>query len=177
MRTLASALDAAPAMDDGIRLHEATKVELSTYAKQHGVKPVKPFMLVIARGLRLPYCKRTDVEAVDRLSIVAHDRFQEIVDEANRDDSLMRKIILIELDFEHETPRESVAVKSTLEAVIVGGNAVTGTPMDASNGYPRQKSTLTFANDRERQVAEATWLVIKGYQHKPSEAPTSPVRR
>ena len=37
----------------------------------------------IGRGLRLPYGKRTGVPAVDRLTIVAHDKFQEIVDEAN----------------------------------------------------------------------------------------------
>ena len=38
----------------------------------------------IGRGLRLPYGKRTGVTAVDRLNIVAHDRFQEIVDEAKQ---------------------------------------------------------------------------------------------
>ena len=41
----------------------------------------------IGRGLRLPYGKRTGVAAVDRLNIVAHDKFQEIIDEANRGDS------------------------------------------------------------------------------------------
>ena len=41
----------------------------------------------IGRGLRLPYGKRTGVTAVDRLNIVAHDKFQEIIDEANRPDS------------------------------------------------------------------------------------------
>src|SRR5688500_19948743 len=50
----------------------------------------------IGRGLRLPYGKRTGVSAVDRLTIVAHDKFQEIIDEANRPDSQIRleKIIL-----------------------------------------------------------------------------------
>ena len=38
----------------------------------------------IGRGLRLPYGERTGIMAVDRLNIVAHDRFQEIVDDANR---------------------------------------------------------------------------------------------
>ena len=37
----------------------------------------------IGRGLRLPYGKRTGVADVDRLTIVSHDKFQEIVDEAN----------------------------------------------------------------------------------------------
>ncbi len=36
-------------LEDGVRLHETTKVELLTYARENGVNPVKPFMLVIAR--------------------------------------------------------------------------------------------------------------------------------
>src|SRR5262249_33874813 len=44
----------------------------------------------IGRGLRLPYGKRTGVNTVDRLNIVAHDKFQEIVEEAKRPDSPIR---------------------------------------------------------------------------------------
>jgi len=36
-------------LQDGVRLHENTKVELETYARQTGTRPVKPFMLIIAR--------------------------------------------------------------------------------------------------------------------------------
>lgn len=32
-----------------MRLHETTKVELLTYARENGLQVVKPFMLVIAR--------------------------------------------------------------------------------------------------------------------------------
>jgi type III restriction enzyme len=49
----------------------------------------------IGRGLRLPYGKRTGTSAVDRLTIVAHDKFQEIVDEANRGDSILVTGIVI----------------------------------------------------------------------------------
>lgn len=50
----------------------------------------------IGRGLRLPYGKRTGVTVVDRLNIVAHDKFQEIIDEANRPDSAihLQQVIL-----------------------------------------------------------------------------------
>ena len=44
----------------------------------------------IGRSLRLPYGKKTGVSAVDRLNIIAHDKFQEIVDEANRADSPLK---------------------------------------------------------------------------------------
>lgn len=171
-------------LEDGVRVHENTKVELITYARENNVAVVKPFMLVIARdtthagqllsllesdnfyngryqgkviqvdssksgkdeeemigrllavesedepteivihvnmlkegwdvtnlytivplraanartlieqsigrGLRLPYGKRTGVEVVDRLNIIAHDRFQEIIDEANKGDSVLK---------------------------------------------------------------------------------------
>ncbi len=36
-------------LEDGIRLHEQTKVQLETYAREQGVEIVKPFVLVIAR--------------------------------------------------------------------------------------------------------------------------------
>ena len=44
----------------------------------------------IGRGLRLPYGKRTGIIPIDRLNIIAHDRFQEIIEEANRPDSAIR---------------------------------------------------------------------------------------
>ncbi|MCK5147898.1 DEAD/DEAH box helicase family protein [bacterium] len=52
----------------------------------------------IGRGLRLPYGKRTGESAVDKLTIVAHDKFQEIVDAANLPDSIIRKENIIEID-------------------------------------------------------------------------------
>lgn len=55
----------------------------------------------IGRGLRLPYGKRVErkllgdkgqplTDPIDRLNIVAHDRFQEIVEEANREGNILR---------------------------------------------------------------------------------------
>ncbi len=59
----------------------------------------------IGRGLRLPYGKRTGVIAVDRLNIVAHDKFQEIIDEANRPDSAIRlqAVVLDDSDLSRKT--------------------------------------------------------------------------
>lgn len=44
----------------------------------------------IGRGLRLPYGQITGDRKVDTLTIVAHDKFQAIVDEANKPDSIIR---------------------------------------------------------------------------------------
>lgn len=68
----------------------------------------------IGRGLRLPYGFITGDKDVDRLTIVAHEKFKAIVDEANRPDSLIRQenIILAE-DIERRT---SEIIKSTTVA-------------------------------------------------------------
>ncbi len=59
----------------------------------------------IGRGLRLSYGRKTGVIAVDRLSIVVHDKLQEIADEANRFDSPIRlqQVILAEDEINRKT--------------------------------------------------------------------------
>lgn len=52
----------------------------------------------IGRGLRLPYSKRTGNDKADKLTIVAHDKFQEIIDEANKPGSIIKKENIIEID-------------------------------------------------------------------------------
>ncbi|MGC9975431.1 MAG: DEAD/DEAH box helicase family protein [Syntrophales bacterium] len=73
----------------------------------------------IGRGLRLPYGKRTGNDKVDKLTIVAHDKFQEIVDAANRPDSIIRKENIITIDTEELTrPKEVITVVSGIEHMM-----------------------------------------------------------
>jgi type III restriction enzyme len=73
----------------------------------------------IGRGLRLPYGRRTGVEAVDRLNIIAHDRFQEVVDEAGRGDSPIRlKQLQLDPAGDGSEPLRSVAVTPTLDRLL-----------------------------------------------------------
>src|SRR5262249_41380235 len=64
----------------------------------------------IGRGLRLPYGERVGLVPIDRLNIVAHDRFQEIVDDANKPDSPLR-VQAVEIPAE-ELQRRVVTVES-----------------------------------------------------------------
>lgn len=258
-------------LEDGVRLHETTKVELLTYARENGVKAVKPFMLVIARdtthagqllalleseafyegryqgkviqvdssrtgaeeeemitrllavesvdepteivihvnmlkegwdvtnlytivplraanartlieqsigrGLRLPYGKRTGVASVDRLNIVAHDKFQEIIDEANRGDSPIRlKQIILDAP-SADDKKVSVQVGSgamtrlgltdaPAVAVAPSGNASATTPAPAAH-------PPTFTTDAEKQAARVVIEVIGKYEAKRDLVPTS----
>ena len=55
----------------------------------------------IGRGLRLPFeGKRTGVEHIDKLTIIAHDNFERIVEAANEEDSILHRCSYVELDAE-----------------------------------------------------------------------------
>lgn len=256
-------------LEDGVRLHETTKVELLTYARENGVKPVKPFMLVIARdtthagqllalleseafyegryqgkviqvdssrtgaeeeemitrllavesvdepteivihvnmlkegwdvtnlytivplraanartlieqsigrGLRLPYGKRTGVASVDRLNIVAHDKFQEIIDEANRGDSPIRlKQVILDAP-SADDKKVSVQVESGAAArlglteapVVVTGASAT----DSGAEVPVPKPV--FTTEAEKQAARVVMDVIGKYEVRRDLVPTS----
>lgn len=108
----------------------------------------------IGRGLRLPYGKRVGVVDVDRLTIVSHDRFQEIIDEANKPDSIIRTGVVIGRDI---PDREMKVVE--VAPVILG--KVAG---DASR--PEQKPL--FNTEKEKAVAKTTLEVIKQFERLPT---------
>jgi type III restriction enzyme len=228
-------------LEDGVRVHENTKVELETYARQTEQRTVKPFMLIIARdithasqlmqliqssqffegrykdkviqvdssktgaeedemvqrllavespdepteivihvnmlkegwdvtnlytivplraanartlieqsigrGLRLPYGRRTGVTTVDRLNIIAHDRFQEIVDEANRPDSMIRLTQVI-LDPARDLQKTKTVVAQTKLADELG----------------------SIPDELERKIAQATCEVIQSLERLPASS-------
>lgn len=57
---------------------------------------------MVGRGLRLPYGKRTGDKAVDAVMLTAHDKFEEILAEAQKGDSIFKKGNIINLDKEEE---------------------------------------------------------------------------
>ncbi|WP_114521482.1 DEAD/DEAH box helicase family protein [Altererythrobacter sp. ZODW24] len=242
-------------LEDGIRLHESVKVELETYARENGVKIVKPFVLVIARdtthaaellkllqsetffkaryadkviqvdssskeeetveklltveqadnpieivihvnmlkegwdvtnlytivplraanartlieqsigrGLRLPYGKRTGVAAVDRLNIVAHDRFQEIVDEANNPESPIRlKQLILDEDTLKKKTVTVVAQPRILSALGIGA-----APIAEGESAPSER---TFKNPQAEKVAQLAYEAIRKLSRSPEKVP------
>lgn len=245
-------------LQDGVRVHEETKVHLLTYAQQTGEKLVKPFMLVIARdtthaaalmaniesdaffagrykgkviqvdssrsgaeeeemirrllavesydepteivihvnmlkegwdvtnlytivplraanartlieqsigrGLRLPYGRKTGVDVVDRLNIIAHDKFQEVIDEAGRGDSPIRmQVLMLAPDTGSGSNLKSIAVQSTANAML--GTVTPGTPQSAISGatgaqYGASAPTIVLHTGQERQIAQIAMDVI-----------------
>ncbi len=249
-------------LQDGVRVHEETKVHLLTYAQQTGEKLVKPFMLVIARdtthaaqlmatiesneffggrykgkaiqvdssrsgaeeeemirrllavesydepteivihvnmlkegwdvtnlytivplraanartlieqsigrGLRLPYGRKTGVDVVDRLNIIAHDKFQEVIDEAGRGDSPIRmQALVLTPDTGRGSTLKSISVQPTANAILgtmtAGTKQVPGTNLGSgasSMQYGSSAPATVLKTDEERQIAQVAMDVI-----------------
>ena len=109
----------------------------------------------IGRGLRLPYGKRTGVADVDRLTIVSHDKFQEIVDHANDPNSVIKTGVVIGRDIP-DTPTQAVTIAPTLHTIL---GIAPPAPSTTEPGAPVVQKPL-FATEPERKVAQATLEVI-----------------
>ncbi|MCA1564404.1 MAG: DEAD/DEAH box helicase family protein [Acidobacteria bacterium] len=249
-------------LEDGVRLHERVKVDLTTYARETGDEIVKPFLLVIARdtthasglkqhiqsddffdgrykekvlqvdssrtgaeedkmvedllkvehtddpteivihvnmlkegwdvtnlytivplraanarilieqsigrGLRLPYGKRTGVTSVDRLNIIAHDKFQEIIEEANKPDSQIRlqKVILDTEQLEQTVTVISQSQLATKLGIQTAHSANTSAPLVPANQAP------VFQTPEEQKVARITYDVIRKFENRPQTLPS-----
>ncbi|KQY29500.1 type III restriction endonuclease subunit R [Caulobacter sp. Root487D2Y] len=122
----------------------------------------------IGRGLRLPYGKRTGVTSVDRLNIIAHDRFQEIVEEAHNPNSPIRlkQLVLDAGDLERKTVTV-VAAPSILGSLGLqtaqseGGAAVAGLAPE-----------LAFADPEDLRVARLAYDVFRKLAREPDKVPS-----
>ncbi|MBC7571722.1 MAG: DEAD/DEAH box helicase family protein [Spirosoma sp.] len=122
----------------------------------------------IGRGLRLPYGTRTGVESVDRLNIIAHDKFQEIIDEARRPDSPIR-MKLLELGPAQLTQRSETVVSQPQLANRLGLKPaqLTGTTQVSGQNEPP-----IFVRPDEQQLAQLAYDVIRSYENQPEAVPT-----
>jgi type III restriction enzyme len=70
----------------------------------------------MGRGLRLPFGKRMNDDAMDKLYIVSHDKFQAIIEEANKPDSLINTTQIVDLgEMELEGHQEVITVGNNLD--------------------------------------------------------------
>jgi type III restriction enzyme len=123
----------------------------------------------IGRGLRLPYGRRVGVDAVDRLSIIAHDKFQEIVDEARKPDSSIKKLQLIELEGnEIENRTETVVSQSNVASKL----GIKPSQSTAATQLAGADTPPAFETAEQQRVAQLAYEVIKKLEAKPAEVPT-----
>jgi type III restriction enzyme len=138
----------------------------------------------IGRGLRLPYGKRTGVPAVDRLTIVSHDRFQEIVDAAKAGNYSFSTIKIGE-DID-ENPQRTFIVAPKFEALLGVSAEVYETEetqyqdrLKNHSGLVNQDLASTIRTALPVEIAKAALKAINAAVHEPglvtsSEALQSP---
>ncbi len=122
----------------------------------------------IGRGLRLPYGKRTCVEAVDRLTIIAHDRFQEILDRANDEESIIRKTVYIGSDDDADVPDKKprlVETPSVLD-ILTTGKQVMLDGKTIQDELANHQLEPVIQTEQEYKIAETTLQVIREESRK-----------
>lgn len=248
---------------DGIVVHEDTKIELATFARNHNLPVVKPFMLVVAkdtshadkiverikrddffggrykdkvitvhsnqrgeesdetiarllavedpnepteivvhvdklkegwdvtnlytivplraansttlveqsigRGLRLPYGKRMGVAAVDRLTIVAHDKFDAIINEANKPNSIIRSVVRIGKDV-NLVGKKAITVTNTAIEQLIGHESVQQ-PVKEQQFELEIQSKPILKTKEEQAVVNLIVEAIKENERRVAEVP------
>ncbi len=127
----------------------------------------------IGRGLRLPYGKRTGITIVDRLNIVAHDKFQEIVEEAKRPESEIRLQQIILTPEELEQKNKTVVSQSKLAqtlGVTTEQKSVQNITIPETENQDIQ--TSIFASTIEQKIANLTYQEIQKLENQPEKVPT-----
>ena len=122
----------------------------------------------IGRGLRLPYGKRTGVGSVDRLNIVAHDKFQEIVDEAKKPGSAIRmqQVILDPAGLVQKT----VTVVS--QSQLANKLGIQPEQTTTSTLLPKAVAPPVFNSPEKQKVAQIAYDVIRGLENQPQKLPS-----
>lgn len=125
----------------------------------------------IGRGLRLPFGQRTGVEAVDRLCIIAHDRFQDIVDRANDPESIIRKTVYIGAPEDADVPDKQPHLLNTgsmLDILCTGHQPEQdGKPLDEPAG------AITPARPISPEESRLAELVLRAVQQEAASLPSS----
>jgi len=108
--------------------------------------------------LRLPYGEKVGIEAVDRLTIVAHDKYQEIIKEAQKLDSLIKNVV--NLDDVNNTFTQKLEVIKTKTNFLDEKNTIVNSPSTQefmkSNVWTQEDAVQahSFVNDDLYQFTE-----------------------
>jgi type III restriction enzyme len=121
----------------------------------------------IGRGLRLPYGKRTGVNTVDRLNIIAHDKFQEIVDEAKKPDSAIRlQQVILEPE---QLGEKTVTVVS--QSQLASKLGLRPEQTTTSTLVPKSAEPSVFKTPEDEKIAQIAYQVILKMENQPDMLP------
>jgi type III restriction enzyme len=91
----------------------------------------------LGRGLRLPYGKRTGVEVVDTLTVIAHERFNELIQKAKEENGVTRKLKAVTIGEGGDVPPTkpiSVPAPSIVDQMLAQAEAKTKPTVVVTDG-------------------------------------------
>lgn len=113
----------------------------------------------LGRGLRLPYGTRTGVDAVDTLTIIAHDRFDDVIKAARDPNSVIaiRKTVIVGASGDVSAEGATVLQSPTILETTLTGNG----QIDGNDGQG-----FLFETAEERSAADITLQLIRDEYEK-----------
>ncbi len=119
----------------------------------------------LGRGLRLPYGKRTGVEAVDTLTVIAHDRFDDVIRKAREDDSpfKIKKVTIGDSSDVSDKGASVLESPSTLDTLLTGAKA----GIEGTTEKEVETAPPLFTTPSEQRAAQtAIELIQHQYERK-----------
>ena len=121
----------------------------------------------LGRGLRLPFGRRVskggndEFAAVDRLTVIAHERFDDIIAKAREPGSILMKPL--EIGEGGDIPATGATL---VTAPSIAEMIVTGVKPDVSGFGEAERPAFVFRSPEEGKAAEVTLDVIKRYERR-----------
>lgn len=120
----------------------------------------------LGRGLRLPFGKRVsrggddEFAAVDRLTVIAHERFDDIIAKAREPGSIVMKPLVIGVGGDIPATGATLVTAPSIAEMIVTG------AQPEIPGFAEERAAFVFRSPEEGKAAEVTLDVIKRYERK-----------
>jgi type III restriction enzyme len=127
----------------------------------------------LGRGLRLPYGKRTGVDAVDTLTVIAHDRFNDLIERAKTADGVIHKLKQVHIGEGGEVSAQKpvmITAPSIIEMMIRQATEPADegalAPGHSNTGWGESSApTFTFKTEGERDLAQTVLVdVLPAFQ-------------
>jgi type III restriction enzyme len=122
----------------------------------------------LGRGLRLPYGARVtksdadEFAAVDRLTVIAHDRFDEVIQKAREPGSLVQMKSILIGEGGEVSPTGTTLVETSSYAEML----ITGVQLHIPGLAETPQKDFLFTTTEETDAAAVTWQVIQRYERK-----------
>ena len=130
----------------------------------------------LGRGLRLPYGKRTGVEAVDTLTVIAHDRFNDLIEKAKDADGVIHSLKQVRIGEGGDVPTDEPAndrgpLRHRADAQSC--SRPRRLPRRDAPASERPRPRFTFQKDEELALAQT---VLTRRASRGSDAASPPLR-